>query len=292
MSNIPKLGTKDQLPPNDTATQQTGRNGLVTFYPTGIDQDLPAVISINGDNGGIDIGGTREKHGKLLLRDKWMTITYIIDGELGETSQSGDIVLYDADGNERVRISGKTADLTLKSPDGGVIAHLDGKVGDLTLGGQGEDGDLIVRNEAGNNTIRLDGSTGNITAGGDGQDGDLLVKRGDGTQTIALDGDTGDITMSGELVIKDWAIAVPDHVFAAEYRLPGLDEVARYVGINRHLPDIPPAREVAKQGVNVGEFCMLLLKKVEEMTLYAINQERAIQQQSARLAELEQKLSG
>ena len=98
--------------------------------------------------------------------------------------------------------------------------------------------------------------------------------------------------MSGELVIKDWAIAVPDHVFAADYRLRGLDEVARYVGINRHLPDVPPAREVAKQGVNVGEFCMLLLKKVEEMTLYAISQERTIQHQDARLAELETKLSG
>ena len=133
MSDIPKLGTKDEISPNDTANQQTGRNGLVTFYPTGADQDRPAVISINGDNGGIDIGGTREKHGKLLLRDKWMTITYIIDGELGETSQSGDIVLYDADGNERVRISGKNADLTLKNPTGDVMAHLDGKVETLPL---------------------------------------------------------------------------------------------------------------------------------------------------------------
>lgn len=261
MSDIPKLGTKDQLPPNDTHPQQDPHNGLVTFYPFGIDQTQPAVISINGDNGGVDIGGTREKHGKLLLRDKWMTITYIIDGETGETSQSGDIVLYDVHGHERVRISGQTADVTLKSCAGDVIAHLDGQVGDLTLGGQGQDGDLSVRNSAAD-------------------------------ETIHLDGETGDVTISGDLVIKDWAIAVPDHVFATDYRLRGLDEIARYVGTNRHLPDMPPAGEVAKQGVNVGEFCMLLLKKIEEMTLYAINQERTIQQQGARLSELEHKLSG
>lgn len=319
MSDIPKLGTKDQLPPNDTTPQQTGRNGLVTFYPFGTDQNRPAVISINGDNGGIDIGGTRDKDGKLLLRDKWMTITYIIDGETGTASQSGDIVLYDAHGHERVRISGKNADLTIKSCTGDVIAHLDGKVGDLTLGGQGQDGDVIVANSDGKETIHLDGhqgdailggngrggdvvvrdpagqetihlagTAGEITVGGNGQHGDVLINRGDGTRTIRLDGATGDITISGELVIKDWAIAVPDHVFAPAYKLPDLDELATYIGQNQHLPELPTADQVATQGLHIGEFCMLLLKRIEEMTLHAIRQERTLHQQSARLAELEQ----
>jgi hypothetical protein len=47
MSDIPKLGTKNQLPPNDTTPQQDAHNGLVTFYPFGVNQDRPAVISIN-----------------------------------------------------------------------------------------------------------------------------------------------------------------------------------------------------------------------------------------------------
>jgi hypothetical protein len=91
-------------------------------------------------------------------------------------------------------------------------------------------------------------------------------------------------------MIKDWTISVPDYVFAADYNLRRLDELAAYIGEHRHLPEIPSAEEVARKGVNVGEFCMLLLKKVEEMSLYAIQQEGVIRQQSTRLASLEQKL--
>jgi hypothetical protein len=197
MSDIPKLGSKTQLSPNDTTTQQTGRNGLVTFYPFGDDQSRPAVISINGDNGGVDIGGTREKHGKLLLRDKFMTITYIIDGETGTTSQSGDICLFDQNGNERVCISGKTANITIKSAAGHLIAHLDGKVGDLTLGGQGQDGDLIVRDAAARETIRLDGSQADALLGGNGRSGDVRVRNAAGDETIRLNGSSGDAVLGG-----------------------------------------------------------------------------------------------
>ncbi len=160
------------------------------------------VISLDANNGDVFIGGPAGgfgHRGRLVLTNAAGEKTYEIDGETGTASQSGDIVLLDAAGNERVRISGKSADLVIKSADGNEIVRVDGKTGDITVGGDGQDGDIVVRNSAGNNTIRLDGDTGNVTLGGGGQDGDLIVKSGANANTIRLDGDTGDLTSVGTL---------------------------------------------------------------------------------------------
>lgn len=62
----------------------------------------------------------------------------------------------------------------------------------------------------------------------------------------------------------------PDYVFEKDYRLPSLQEVQSYIREHKHLPEIPSAKEMEADGVKVGEMNMLLLKKVEELTLYVI----------------------
>jgi hypothetical protein len=72
-----------------------------------------------------------------------------------------------------------------------------------------------------------------------------------------------------EIVVKlqaNW----PDYVFEKNYNLRPLAEVENYVNQNKHLPEVPAAKEMEANGVNVGEMNMLLLKKVEELTLYVI----------------------
>ncbi|WPU99901.1 hypothetical protein SNE26_28230 [Mucilaginibacter sp. cycad4] len=64
--------------------------------------------------------------------------------------------------------------------------------------------------------------------------------------------------------------AWPDYVFTKDYTLPSLGEVKTYIDQYQHLPEIPSAREIAKDGQNLGEMNRLLLKKVEELTLYLI----------------------
>ncbi len=65
----------------------------------------------------------------------------------------------------------------------------------------------------------------------------------------------------------------PDYVFDKSYDLPTLSAIKIYIDKNHHLPEIPSAAEVAKNGQNVGEMNALLLKKVEELTLYLIAKE-------------------
>lgn len=62
----------------------------------------------------------------------------------------------------------------------------------------------------------------------------------------------------------------PDYVFAPEYKLPTLGEVEDYIKVNKHLPDVPSAKEVEKEGLDLGEMNKRLLQKMEEMTLYMI----------------------
>ncbi len=68
-----------------------------------------------------------------------------------------------------------------------------------------------------------------------------------------------------------------DYVFHKNYRLPALLEVEDYIDENGHLPDVPSEREVLENGVDVAEMNSILLKKIEELTLYVIQQQKEIE---------------
>ena len=69
-----------------------------------------------------------------------------------------------------------------------------------------------------------------------------------------------------------------DYVFDKDYRLPTLDSVSRFIAAHHHLPDMPSADSVAAAGIDVGQNQSLLLKKIEELTLYIIQQQREIEE--------------
>jgi hypothetical protein len=77
----------------------------------------------------------------------------------------------------------------------------------------------------------------------------------------------------------DLSVPGPDYVFEKNYKLPTLEEIKSYVDQNKHLPDVPTAAEMEKNGIQLGEMNMLLLKKVEELTLYVIEQNKKIELQ-------------
>ncbi|MBM4259076.1 MAG: hypothetical protein FJ147_24645 [Deltaproteobacteria bacterium] len=84
---------------------------------------------------------------------------------------------------------------------------------------------------------------------------------------------------------------MPDYVFAPDYKLRPLSELAAYIKQEQHLPEIPSAAMIKQQGMNLSEMQMQLLKKIEELTLYTIQQEHANTTQAARIVTLEQTLA-
>jgi hypothetical protein len=84
-------------------------------------------------------------------------------------------------------------------------------------------------------------------------------------------------TVHAEEVKVDLTIQGPDYVFEDDYQLTTLPELDKYIKQNKHLPEIPSAKEMAQGGINLSEMNMLLLKKVEELTLYTIDQQKEIE---------------
>jgi hypothetical protein len=86
--------------------------------------------------------------------------------------------------------------------------------------------------------------------------------------------------------LTGWA----DYVFKKDYALPSLTEVKTYIDKNHHLSEIPSEKEIAKDGLNLGEMNKLLLKKVEELTLYLIEKDKQINEQDKRINSLEKRM--
>jgi len=82
----------------------------------------------------------------------------------------------------------------------------------------------------------------------------------------------------------------PDYVFEPTYRLPTLTEIKAFIDKNHHLPDMPKAADVEKDGLNLGEMNKLLTKKVEELTLYLIENDKQNKEKDIKLQSQQKKI--
>jgi hypothetical protein len=87
--------------------------------------------------------------------------------------------------------------------------------------------------------------------------------------------------------INEWA----DDVFDADYELMPLDELEAYVQRERHLPGVPPQRDVERAGIDLAQTNEMLLRKVEELTLHAIDQQKQMIDQQKKIEELERRIN-
>ncbi|TCP24747.1 hypothetical protein EV195_105178 [Tenacibaculum skagerrakense] len=107
---------------------------------------------------------------------------------------------------------------------------------------------------------------------------------------LAVAGSTGIVA---EKVTVKLQSTWPDYVFANDYQLPTLEEVEKQIKENGHLANIPSAKEVEENGVELGDMNKKLLEKVEELTLYTIQQEKEIKklkEENKQLKSLEERL--
>lgn len=77
-----------------------------------------------------------------------------------------------------------------------------------------------------------------------------------------------------------------DYVFENNYELRTLEETKKFITEKKHLPEIPSAKEMEANGVSLGDMNMLLLKKIEELTLYQIELMEEIEDMKKELREL------
>lgn len=83
--------------------------------------------------------------------------------------------------------------------------------------------------------------------------------------------------------VNGWA----DYVFSDSYKLLPLNDVKKFISLNKHLPEVPSAEEVVKNGVELKEMNVLLLKKIEELTLHLIDLNEKVEKQNEKIQQLE-----
>jgi hypothetical protein len=91
------------------------------------------------------------------------------------------------------------------------------------------------------------------------------------------------LSVNGKIRAKEIKVETtnwPDYVFSSSYKLPDLSETEEFIKANNHLPEIPSAAEVEKDGVSLGEMNAKLLKKIEELTLHLIELNKKLNAQN------------
>lgn len=139
-------------------------------------------------------------------------------------------------------------------------------------------GTALVKIDKSGNII----SSGKITVTGDvSTEGKMKIGTGTlniGTHALAVNG-SAIFTKAQVKLNTNW----PNYVFESGYDLPSLLYIEAYIQEHKHLPGVPSAKEVEENGIDLGDNQSILLKKIEELTLYIIEQEK-------RIKALEQKL--
>jgi len=136
--------------------------------------------------------------------------------------------------------------------------------------GRSTDGILHLMSGTNDGPIFLNyNKTGNI----------YLANQGGNVGIGTLSPGTWKLAVNGKIRAKEIKVETgwSDFVFYDDYKLPTLQEVEKHIEENGHLKDIPSAKEVEENGIFLGEMNSKLLQKIEELTLYTIQQEKKIQ---------------
>jgi len=140
-------------------------------------------------------------------------------------------------------------------------------------------------------TLRFDCNSSSTTGGWEFYNSSLsrtvlFIKQSTGFVGIGTTDPKAMLAVNGDIYAKkvrvtpdDW----PDFVFEPSYKLPSLQELESFIAEHKHLPEIPSAKEVSQQGLDIGQNQAKLLQKIEEMTLHLIAQDKQLMEQKQRM---------
>ncbi len=276
-----RLGTSsavDNAPSTRMTIDKLGRVAIGTTYTSN------GVLTVNGDaTSGIrvenDVPGGEAS---IRLRSK----------NTSGTSYHADIASFH---------NGSTGFVGFKSPHNNTAGSgyrlIVNNLGNVGIGTTNPDSKLAVQ-DATNNQLSLINTTGNTWQFRSGSTGSLIFKD-DNVERIRINSSgnmgigtsnpgTYRLAVKGKIRAEEIKVETgwADYVFKEDYILPTLEEVEKHITEKGHLINIPSAEEVVANGIQLGEMNKLLLEKIEELTLYTLEQEKKLQLQDDKLQQI------
>ncbi len=253
---------------------------------------------------GVQLGGLNQSSSGQGDIQLYLGGTHNQEVNLGSTSGTYKLLIdgYNNDGGNRIvypifaRTENLGADFFIKNADGFAspsIGYFGGRVGIGTMSpalklhiANGTD----VNSNAGTGYIQT-GSSTSLNIGIDNNE--IQARNADTAATLFLQVEGGPILIGSTALAAGYKMCVdgkvaceevlvelsgnwPDYVFKPDYNLPSLQELATHIQRKGHLPGVPNATEIEENGIEVGHMNKILLEKIEELTLYILQQEERI----------------
>lgn len=273
--------------------------------------NVPKNLSLNAYGGNVGIGTTQpsrrlevisENNGIGPLLVKGTNGSLIIDNiGYGENYYAASAGHFFQDNNNNIRVVIRpegNVGIGTTAPSHKLDVNGSGRFGEHAIIGTGipqgffqddTNGGYRAKNNW-DNGFFFSGYGGSSTTMFVGLNGSLAGKVGIGTTNPQSELSVkGTITSKKvKVTLEGWA----DYVFDSSYQLAPLHQVEKFIQANKHLPEVPSAAEVKKEGLDLGDNQAVLLKKIEELTLYIIQQNKELSEQNKKIADLEQRMAG
>jgi hypothetical protein len=233
-------------------------NPQITFYQGGT------------ETGTIYLDANDLKLATYASNNTGKVITRVNGGDRFTVAPDGNVGIVTTDPQSRLHIS-SGQDVGLPNTSNGFVMLGNNTASNLVIDNNeimarnnGAASDLFIQNDAGN-VIMCAGELGGV---GIGVNAGTSIPVG---YLFAVDG-----KMIAEELKVQLSGAWPDYVFKHDYKLKNYDALRSFIKTNNHLPNIPAASEVEKNGFEVGDMQKRMMEKIEELTLYILDLEKRI----------------
>jgi hypothetical protein len=255
------------------------------------------------DDGDVGIGTNNPVVNLHIVKGNTPTVRLEQDGSSGFNPQSWDVAGNETNFFVRDNTNGSKLPLRIRpsAPSNSIFVNTNGDIG-LNTSSPTAPVHILRNASVGNlQMLRLDNNNGSLmrynnTANGQFWDVGMVNNGnfrlvfdsgGPNTKIVEIFRATGNISTPGSFISNGTTLNVPDYVFDNDYQLMPLSELKEFVSQQKHLPNVPSEKEIKENSLNLTEMQMRLLEKIEELTLYTIDQQQTIDELKTRVEKME-----